>query len=382
MAKRRKENDEEEEMDFKLPKFDEEKFLKKERRNIKTTFLSFLFGLLIASISFGFWTLLSGNDFRWELMLLFGVFSAAWIKYLFLRLNIDLTEFGRKGWFTTYAIYFFTWLLILIVLVNPPFYDDEAPYVEAIVLPDMQELGGTIEFVAKITDNAGIMQDDISFAINGEQIDDFTFDGKIFSYTFINPENTIGEFPFTLTVTDTSGHLAMINSSFTYSNETIRLPTPLGATTPPGPRVTYADTIKFDVSPQVSRVYYTINGGEPINATKNGNFYETTPEYEGWIRNANVTLRAYAEMSFYFVEPLALPSQATSAVAYNNTILDAQTYYFNVSDDASIGTKKSETVDMPGPQFYQVPGFEVAALIISLLAVVFLVKYRKKHRRT
>ena len=42
MAKKRKEKTDEEEIDFKLPKFDEEKFLKKERRNIKTLFLSSL----------------------------------------------------------------------------------------------------------------------------------------------------------------------------------------------------------------------------------------------------------------------------------------------------------------------------------------------------
>ena len=35
MAKRRKEKDEEEDKPFKLPKFDEEAFLKREKRNIK-----------------------------------------------------------------------------------------------------------------------------------------------------------------------------------------------------------------------------------------------------------------------------------------------------------------------------------------------------------
>ena len=92
MAKRRKEKDEEEDKDFKIPKFDEESFLKRERRNIKTTFISFLFGILIALISFGFWSLLSGNALRWELVLLFGVFSAAWLKYIFLRLNVDVVS--------------------------------------------------------------------------------------------------------------------------------------------------------------------------------------------------------------------------------------------------------------------------------------------------
>ena len=98
MAKKKREKTEEGELDFKLPKFDEEKFLKRERRNIKATFLSFLFGILISIISFGFWSLLSGHDFRWELVLLFCAFNSSWLKYLFTRLNLDLTDFGRKGW--------------------------------------------------------------------------------------------------------------------------------------------------------------------------------------------------------------------------------------------------------------------------------------------
>jgi len=63
MAKKRKEKDEEREIDFKIPKFDKEKFIQTERQKIKITFLSFLFGVAIAFISFGFWSLLSGNAF-------------------------------------------------------------------------------------------------------------------------------------------------------------------------------------------------------------------------------------------------------------------------------------------------------------------------------
>jgi len=45
MAKRRKETeDEEEKVDFKMPKFDEEAFVRKEKEKIKTTFISFVFG--------------------------------------------------------------------------------------------------------------------------------------------------------------------------------------------------------------------------------------------------------------------------------------------------------------------------------------------------
>src|SRR5512136_1847348 len=99
MAKRRKEGAEAEEpLDFQIPKFDEESFIKRERRNIKTMFISFLFGLLIAAICFGFWALLEGSFLRWELVLLVAVVNSIWIRYIFLKLKIDLTDFGRKGW--------------------------------------------------------------------------------------------------------------------------------------------------------------------------------------------------------------------------------------------------------------------------------------------
>ena len=137
MAKKRKEVSEEEELDFKLPKFDEEKFVKKEKRNIKTLFISFIFAVVIALISFGFWVLLVGSFLRWELVLLVAVVNAVWIRYLFLKLNIDFTDFGRKGWAGSYLIYFFTWLIVFIILVNPPFYDDEPPVVQAVSLPQM-----------------------------------------------------------------------------------------------------------------------------------------------------------------------------------------------------------------------------------------------------
>ena len=128
MAKKRREKTEEEEIDFKLPKFDEEKFLKRERRNIKTLFLSCLFGLIIAVISFGFWVLLSESAFRWELVILLGVFNASWLRYLSMiqktrsratipvthhrpeasqqtrRLDLRAGRFGSISWLISYII--------------------------------------------------------------------------------------------------------------------------------------------------------------------------------------------------------------------------------------------------------------------------------------
>ncbi|MFH1102098.1 MAG: hypothetical protein V1726_08720 [Methanobacteriota archaeon] len=373
MAKKRKEPSEEEEFDFKLPKFDEQKFLKRERRNIKTLFISFLFGLLIAIISFGFWALLKGNPLRWELILLIGVFNASWIKYLFVKLKIDLTDFGRKGWFTSFAIYFFTWVIILILFCNPPFYDDQAPQVSVVSLPGMQEAGGSVKIVAHIADNSGMVEkNNIHFSLiypDGTNTSpDFLYEDNIFLYTYDNTNNLMGNYQFLLTAQDNSGLLTEQEGTFTYDNDTILLPDPVGATVSPGPAVTYASTIKFDVEPNVSRVYYQINDGREINASIQGDFYESYPKFVGWEKNTNVTMTAYAEVIHYFVN---VNHQ------FNNTIVDSTPYYFQVGSE-KIGEESSPAVELPHYQPVTVPGFEAVVFVFALVIAVVLLKRKKK----
>ena len=380
MAKRRKEKDEESETDFKFPKFDEEKFLKKERRNIKTTFLSFLLGLVMAIICFAFWTLLSGHFLRWELVLLVAVMNSTFLKYLFIRLNIDLTDFGKKGWLSSYATYFFTWLLVFIVLVNPPFYDDEAPKVDVVTLPTMQELGGTVKIIASISDNVGI--ESIDFTIvspDGMSThlspNDYTYENNALIYEYPSPDNLTGEsdtYTYTLNVTDVNKHSTERTGSFTYSDNTIKLPEPASANEQQGAEVTYTTSIKFDVKPDVSRFYYKIDGGKEINVTKDGDYYTTSPKIEGWSRGTNVTVKAYGEIIHYF---------ENSGIKYNNTIVDSGTYYFNVSDVPEIGGEPAPQITLPSPIDIQVPGFEMAVFVISLIGVILIFKYSKKNKR-
>ena len=112
MAKRRKEKDEEsDDKPFKVPKFDEEEFVRKEKINIRATFISFLFGCLMALVCFGFWALMGSQvGFRWTLVLLVAVANATFIRYIFQRFKIDVSDFTKKNWFTNIMIYFFTWL--------------------------------------------------------------------------------------------------------------------------------------------------------------------------------------------------------------------------------------------------------------------------------
>jgi hypothetical protein len=399
MAKRRKEGTEgEEQFDFQIPKFDEDAFIKRERRNIKTLFIAFLLGLLIAVICFGFWALMGDNFLRWELVLLVGVVNAIWIKYLFLKLNIDLTDFGRKGWLTAFASYFFTWLLVLIVLVNPPFYDGEAPHAEVVALPGMQEPGGTILIAAYIVDNVGVNKAGIDFTItdpNGAILTpEFTFENNIFRYTYENPSNLLGTSNYTFIISDVNNRKTTTTGSFTYANETLEII----SSRPPG--ITSGDPIIIKAKNQISkenfRVYYRIENGSDLNVNRKDpsdkEKYETSAEFKGWTANSSVTVHVFAEACHYF---LNVPEK------FSNIVKDTQPYSFSTGNDQNIGTEEPlveynytlallRKSQLPNTLNYQLPypmsrgatpGFEVVVLVLAIVIVVFLFKRKKNDKK-
>jgi hypothetical protein len=413
MAKRRKEGAEEEELDFQIPKFDEEGFLKRERRNIKTMYLSFLFGLLIAVICFGFWVLMGENFLRWELVLLVAVVNSVWLRYLFLRLHIDLTDFGRKGWLSTFATYFMTWILLFIMLVNPPFYDAEPPHIEAVVLPGMQEPGGSILIVANVIDNVGVSSSGITFTVvspNGTQMTpQFQYESNIFQYRFDNPQGLLGRFNYTLVVSDKNGLKTESHGSFIYADDVILLTTPVNGAqllsyTPIELKVNgdvytpLSFKIGNDVYADDFRVYYTVNNGNQINVSRqdenNREDYRTTAEYVGWHPGESVNFTAFVEVSYYFVN---------NPTPFNNTIRDTTTYQFTTNaSDMKIGTKTdlippshlyalhatqqpSNTLNYYLPvarSMPATPGFEVVVFVLALAVVLIVVKKRKKQKQT
>ena len=399
MAKRRKEGaEEEEQLDFQIPKFDEEAFIKKERRNIKTLFIAFLFGLLIAIICFGFWVLLDGSFLRWELVLLVGVVNSIWIKYIFLKLNIDLTDFGRKGWLSAYATYFITWILLLIVLVNPPVYDGEPPHIEVVALPGMQEPGGTILIIANIVDNVGVNKAGITLTVidpNGTiNTPEFTYENNILRYTYQNPSGLLGTYNYTVIVSDVNNRKSVVTGSFTYATDVLEIISSRFTGIMSGDAI----TIKADehISAENFRVYYRIEDGSELNANReevtDKEKYETSAEFEGWTANATVTVHVYAEARHYFFN---VPEK------FSNTVKDTTEYLFTTSNDQNIGTEDPlveynytlaslRQSQLPNTLNYQLPypistgatpGFEIVVVVLAVIVAVFLFK-RKKDKRT
>ena len=399
MAKRRKEGAEaEEKLDFQIPKFDEKAFIKRERRNIKTLFIAFLFSLLITVICFGFWILLEGSFLRWELVLLVGVVNAIWIKYLFLKLNINLDDFGRKGWISTYATYFFTWLLVFIVLVNPPFYDGEAPHVEVVALPGMQEPGGTILIAAYIVDNVGVDKAGIDFTIMDPNKNtftpEFTYENNIFRYTYENPSALNGTFNYTFIVSDVNNKKTTITDSFTYSTDALEIISSRFTGIMSGDAI----TIKADdqISKENFRVFYRINNGSDLNVDRKDQNdkekYDTSAEFKGWIENSTLSIRVYAEARHYF---LNVPEK------FSNTVEDTKPYLFSTAIDQNIGTeeplveynytlallRKSQppntlNYQLPYPRITgTTPGFELIVGVLAIAIVVLLFKRKKNNSK-
>ena len=386
MAKRRKETEEEvKDEAFTIPKFDEEAFFKRERRNIKSTFISFLFGCLMALVCFGFWALMGRNfGLRWELILLVGVVNGVFLRYILIKLKIDIKSFGRKNWFGVYVTYFFTWLIILIILVNPPFYDDEDPRIELVVMPQMQEPGGVTYILAKITDNTGIEKKDISFSLDDNiiPIDDFEYTNSVFKYVYIGPTNLTAEetHNFTITVKDNTGNVNTITNTFYFSEDVIYLALPKT-----GASIVAASDIKFGVKTDVFRVFYKVNNGKEINTTQQSDrkdYYLTSPEYKGWVSGENVSVKVSAELLYNFENNFIKDEEGKIQVKwFTNYINDTSVYYFNVADESTIGQSESKEITRPPARIVVVPGFETLIFIIALVMVVLIIKFRKEKRK-
>lgn len=384
MAKKRKEKDEEEEdKPFKVPKFDEKEYVKEQRRNIKAYYVSLAFGILIAIVSAGFYILLEENSsFRWPLVLLFGVLTGSWLRYIFVQLNFDTKDFDKKTWFGNYAIYFFTWLVILIVLINPPIYDSEPPKIEISVLPDYQELNGNILIVAKITDNSGIDKEDITLTVDGNQVvsDDIEFENNIMRYTFepgdLNSSKTCN---YSLVAKDSKGLTTDKKGEITFNSDAIKLNSHIGDGSE---EVLDGTTINFRVkASNVDRVYYTVNGGKEINMSldNEGKYYYTHPSnWQKIAGNETVVMKVYAKSIHYFPQATSdQTSKKVDAEKFENIILDTEEYNFTTAK-VGVGGDDGPGFSKPKPKVINVPGFELIVLLASLLVAIFIFKRRKK----
>jgi hypothetical protein len=122
--KRKKQKEEEESYEFKLPEFDEEEYLRKELRETKTLFITFFYAALIGIVS----SFLRPIDVA--ISILVGIIGIVFLRHIYPLLRINTALLEKKQWATNIIFYIFTWLLIWIILTNPPFADIQAPNIK------------------------------------------------------------------------------------------------------------------------------------------------------------------------------------------------------------------------------------------------------------
>ncbi|MCD6481304.1 MAG: hypothetical protein J7L31_03410 [Thermoplasmata archaeon] len=346
------------EEEIKIPEFDEEKFMEKERRKAKTAFVAFLFGVFMAIICHLLWRNLD-EGLKWPLSFLLAIASIGFMAKILQLLKVDINSFTKKEWFGSIAFYFFTWLAIFILSINPPFYDASPPKMDVALLPEIQGENGSIMVLAYVSDNVGV--EDVKINISGVEHEMRKDEDGVYVYNC----STGGE--FLISSVDKNGNVATWKGMLHFMDDVVDVVIP-------DEPLKAGDTIEIRVYKNVSdvnfRVYYMINGVE-VNATYDGEssryyIYKTSPSYEGWKEGDN-DMEVWVEVFHYF------PGMDKG---YVNKIYGGN-YTIKTATDEDIGKIASpEIKDLPGPVSLRTPGFGLLALVVSLALVLL----RKKRR--
>ncbi|MFO8109841.1 MAG: hypothetical protein R6U17_04890 [Thermoplasmata archaeon] len=176
MAKRRRKKEEEEEdIDFEFPEFDRVEYMKKEINKGKTILVSIGLAPVFSFLSLQVFELTGETSMGFMV----GIFGMLLTLKVFEFLPIDLSGFGKKEWAMNGAMYFFTWLGIWILLMNPPFGDFSDPVLNSFEIhvetdgnwTAIEEANLThggeynIRAVAKVTDNVAVDEENVTIRV-------------------------------------------------------------------------------------------------------------------------------------------------------------------------------------------------------------------------
>lgn len=169
MAKRKKrEEEEEEEYAFDVPEFDKVEYMKDEIRKGKSILISVAIAPIFSFVALQLFLLIGD----WTLAMIGGLTGLVLIPPVLRTLNVDTDQLGKKEWATDAVMYFFTFLAIWVILMNPPVSDFAHPTVndmdvevqdlesgEWVELDEANITNGedyNITIRAKITDNVNV----------------------------------------------------------------------------------------------------------------------------------------------------------------------------------------------------------------------------------
>jgi len=124
--KRKKEKEAEDKYDFVPPEFDEKQFLMDEMKSTKRMLLivayGVIFGILAAIV-----TIMERSGYFGLVLLLIGI---VFLRYYLSTLKVDVSKLTKKNWAESAMYFFFTFLAIWLIAVNPPFFDNASPEIK------------------------------------------------------------------------------------------------------------------------------------------------------------------------------------------------------------------------------------------------------------
>ncbi|MBS3773411.1 MAG: hypothetical protein KGY55_04335 [Candidatus Thermoplasmatota archaeon] len=387
------------EYEFEMPEFDEDEFIAGEKRKAKTYFISFGFGIVMAIVCHLAWRSIDAG-LRWGLTFVLAVCAIGFLVKLLQLLGIDISEFGKKEWFGSIAFYFFTWLAIFILSVNPPFYDASGPEIESTVLPSVQQAGDGVFITARVTDNTDVSEVRLTVS-RGDTTIMRVMDNPIeavYAYMFPDAANETekdfageeGVYHYRINATDGAGHTrAGKNGTFSFTGQLLYIDAPddgssIDASTDIQIRLDKNVLAGFDDDDRRDRirVYYVVNNDTEVNATFYDSFggeyvYNTSAVYQGWQPGQQNTLRLHAEVQDYYVLPEDIDYGWNLS---HRTVSADQTYTYNVEEDSSVGVKASPSKEWPDrPDLQRVPGFGILAAVGALAAVLLVLRRRRER---
>jgi len=252
MAKKRKKGKEkEEEYEFRPPDFSEKEFLKKELKDTKGALYTIMYALLFGAIAGLITIASSGLEIVSFLVVFVGMVS---LRYFYDIVKVDTSEYTKKNWAGNIGTFFFTFLAIWVLMMNPPFADHSNPTIEKVRVYVTD--GATVEYIeyryvkdtdgvykwlwlnatgkqinsantpvhssadclinatAKISDNTGVASAEISIGQSPGRYDPMTDEGAhIYGWNFTGDTLSTSELRFFFRATDHHDHIAQLSTS-------------------------------------------------------------------------------------------------------------------------------------------------------------------------
>lgn len=216
MARRRHDREEEDSDDevFRYPEFDRKAYIEEEINRARASIVPIIYAIFVGIIS-AYIFLHANPSYAWPLTAFIGLSLFILVRYLYPIAGVDTGSLKKKDHISHAFMYFFAWLAIFIIFLNPPFVDYSAPDIEHVHLEGLDEHGNWTTYVAGenysefrvvafVHDNTEVALVEINLNGMGWQRMNMTSDGL--AYAVPADYSGHGSMTYQIRATDIYGH--------------------------------------------------------------------------------------------------------------------------------------------------------------------------------